>query len=210
MPRHHLVGSTFFDTSGTRRSTATPTASTSTRPSATTGRTTRRAAAISATSWTAWRADQLRRCRGARRTQRRLRRLPGRHRAWPAHGGLRVDPQQRHRRDERERQHARPAGRDDPAAGDARLAVVRPQPPNPTAGTAQVGGTVYANQDGVRIPAVSSSYGTWSAIAMRMTRPRRRTTICTLYDASTQRGQRLPHQLVSSNTTPANATGSCS
>lgn len=84
-------------------------------------------------------------------------------------------------------------------------AVVRPQPPNPTAGTAQVGGTVYANQDGVRIPAVASSYGTWSAIAMRNATATANYDLH-LYDASTSATNGFRTKLVSSNTTPANAT----
>ena len=83
--------------------------------------------------------------------------------------------------------------------------VVRPQPPNPTAGTAQVSGTVYANQDGVRVPAVGSSFGTWSAIAMRNATATANYDLH-LYDASTSSANGFRNPLASSNTTPANAT----
>ena len=83
--------------------------------------------------------------------------------------------------------------------------VVRPQPPNPTAGTAQLTGTVYANQDGVRIPAVGSSLGTWSAVAMRYAALTSNYDLH-LYDASTSAANGFRTKLVSSNTAPAYGT----
>ncbi|MFN8588983.1 MAG: CARDB domain-containing protein [Candidatus Eisenbacteria bacterium] len=74
--------------------------------------------------------------------------------------------------------------------------VFRLAPPNPIAGQDHLPGTAYPNQDGVRIPAISTTYGTWSAIAMRYAATANYDL--RLYDASTSSDNGFRTPLVTS------------